>query len=278
MISLQEVSYTYPASDQPALSDLSLQVEAGEFLAVVGPNGAGKSTLCYALSGFIPHFFNGELLGHLKVAGKDLHQVGSTELAGTVGLVFQDPFNQISGARFSVREEIAFGLENLGVPAGAMPQRINHVLSMMGLEELADRSPFELSGGQQQRLALASVLVMEPSLLILDEPTSQLDPVGTKEVFHALRNLTDSAETTIVLVEHKLEWVATFADRVLALNQGKLVHQGSPAEVLTSEAARRIGVGETRYTKAARLAQQRGWLPDDLPLPVSLQEATRFFK
>lgn len=277
MIQLEDLTYSYPATDQPALRDLTLQVESGEFVAVVGPNGAGKSTLCYALSGFIPHFFNGVLSGQLNVAGQDLHQVSSSELAGTVGLVFQDPFNQISGARFTVQEEIAFGLENLGAPRESMPDRINQAMSIMGLEELADRSPFELSGGQQQRLALATVLVMEPSLLILDEPTSQLDPVGTKEVFQALRNLTDSSETTIVLVEHKLEWVATFADRVIALDHGRIATQGKPEQVLTSDVARDIGVGETRYTRAARLTIERGWMTAGEPLPVNLQQAKQYF-
>ncbi|MFP3854821.1 MAG: energy-coupling factor ABC transporter ATP-binding protein [Anaerolineales bacterium] len=277
MIRIKDLSYHYPATEQPALRDLSLHVEEGEFLAVVGPNGAGKSTLCFALSGFIPHFYGGELSGQIQVAGQDLHQTGPDELAGEVGLVFQDPFNQISGARFTVREEIAFGLENLGVPPSEMEGRIQRVLKLMELEQLGDRSPYALSGGQQQRLALASVVVMEPKLLILDEPTSQLDPIGTRDVFQALRNLTEAENTTIVMVEHKLEWVATFSDRVAAMSEGKILGIGTAREILTSEKAMEAGIGQTQFTEVGRQARQRGWVSKESPLPVSLENAVEYF-
>ena len=277
MIRIKDLSYRYPAAERPALRELTLQVEEGEFLAVVGPNGAGKSTLCFALSGFIPHFYGGELSGEIRVAGQDIHQIGPDKLAGEVGLVFQDPFNQISGARFTVREEIAFGLENLGVPPAEMEGRIQRVLELMELEQLADRSPYALSGGQQQRLALASVVVMEPKLLILDEPTSQLDPLGTRDVFQALRNLTEAANTTIVMVEHKLEWVATFSDRVAAMSEGKILGIGTARDILTSEEAMAAGVGQTQFTEAGGMARRRGWVSKERPLPVSLDDAVDYF-
>lgn len=278
MIELRNLTYRYPATECPALKDLSLSIEEGEFVSIVGANGAGKSTLCYALAGFIPHFYRGELTGGLQVAGHDLQSANPEQLAGEVGLVFQDPFNQISGARFTVREEIAFGLENLGVPRDQMPGRIASILELTGLEGLAERSPYKLSGGQQQRLALASVMVMAPRLLVLDEPTSQLDPAGTREVFEALRTWTEAGETTVVLAEHKLEWVAGFSDRVLVLADGRLLADGPPGSTLTSQAARQAAVGETRYTAAARLARDRGAATADGPLPVSLRQAVEFFR
>ncbi len=140
-----------------------------------------------------------------------------------VGLVFQNPFNQISGAKYSVYEEVAFGLENLGVAREEIRSRVDQALILTGIDGLADRSPYSLSGGQQQRVALTSILVMQPKILVLDEPTSQMDPIGTREVFGVIRSLTERG-MTVVMAEHKIEWVAQFADRVVALYEGKVIN------------------------------------------------------
>lgn len=277
MVHLQALTYSYPATDRPALADVTLDIPAGQFCAVIGRNGAGKSTLCYTVAGFVPHFYHGDLKGALNVAGVDVAAASLAELAGQVGLVFANPFNQITGARFTVREEIAFGLENLGVTREDMLPRIEEVLALTGLEGLADRSPYALSGGQQQRLAIASVIVMRPQVLALDEPTSQLDPVGTREVFETLHNLSRASGTTIVLAEHKLEWIAVYADRVIVLDKGHIVRDGPPAEVLADPALTDFGLTPTRYTAAARLAVERGLVPADRPLPVTLAQAVEYF-
>lgn len=278
MIHVERLTYTYPGTSNPALHDLNLHILPGQFCAIVGANGAGKSTLCYALTGFIPHFYRGELEGTIRVAGRDTAQTPLAELTGEVGLVFQNPFNQITGARFTVREEVAFGLENLGVPRQEMLTRVEETLALVGLTDLAGRSPYALSGGQQQRLAIASVIVMRPQVLILDEPTSQLDPVGTKEVFSALSALTKAGDTTVVLAEHKLEWVATFTERVIALADGQIVADATPGEVLASPEVARCGVGQTRYTQAALRAQAEHLAPEDKPLPVTLEQTIEFFR
>jgi energy-coupling factor transport system ATP-binding protein len=281
MVSLQDLTYTYPATDRPALDGITLDIPAGQFCAVVGRNGAGKSTLCYTVAGFVPHFYHGTLAGGLHVAGVDVPAASLAALAGRVGLVFANPFNQITGARFTVREEVAFGLENLGVPREEMPARIDEVLALAGLDGLADRSPYALSGGQQQRLAIASVIVMRPQVLVLDEPTSQLDPVGTREVFETLHKLaragSATAQTTVVLAEHKLEWIAVYADRVIVLERGRIVADGPPADVLADSALAGYGLTPTRYTEAARLAAERGLASADRPLPVTLEQAVGYF-
>lgn len=277
MIRLRDATYYYPRATRPALAELSLEVPPGQFCAVIGANGAGKSTLCAALAGFVPHFYRGRLSGTVEVAGIDVARSSLAELAGTVGLVFSNPFNQITGARFSVRDEVAFGLENMGVPTDEMAARIDDMLRFVGLSDLADRSPFALSGGQQQRLAIASVLVMRPQLIVLDEPTSQLDPIGSKEVFTVLRDLAATDEATVFLAEQKLEWVATFADRVIVLHEGRLVADGTPSEVLASPALEGYGLEPTRYTRAARAAQAAGLAPANRPLPVTLDQAVEFF-
>jgi energy-coupling factor transport system ATP-binding protein len=258
------------------LSGLNLRVQEGEFVAVIGPNGAGKSTLCYTLSGFIPHFYKGELTGSVVVAGIETQTSSLNEWVLNVGLAFQNPFNQISGAKYTVFEEIAFGLENIGVPRSQMKGRVEQALEMTGISDLADRSPYSLSGGQQQRVALTSILVMEPKVLVLDEPTSQMDPIGTREVFGVIRKMAESG-MTVIMAEHKVEWIAQFADRVVALHEGKILLEGTPGEVLTSELLHGKGFGISRYTSTARQAQGRGLWPEARNLPVTLEEAVEGF-
>jgi energy-coupling factor transporter ATP-binding protein EcfA2 len=276
IVTLQNVTYKYPLTDNSVLVDINLQVEEGEFVAIIGPNGAGKSTLCYTLSGFIPHFYKGELTGNVEVAGVETQESSLSEWVMNVGLAFQNPFNQISGAKYTVFEEIAFGLENIGVPRSEMPDRVNRALELTGISDLADRSPYSLSGGQQQRVALTSILVMEPRVLVLDEPTSQMDPIGTREVFGVIRTMAERG-MTVVLTEHKVEWIAQFADRVVALHEGKILLDGTPGDVLTSKLLDGKGFGISRYTATAREAREQGLWRKDCKLPVTLEEAVKGF-
>ena len=275
IVNLQNVTYKYPLTDSSALQDITLQVNEGEFVAIVGPNGAGKSTLCYTLAGFVPHFFKGEITGTVEVAGHESSQSNLHEWVLNVGLAFQNPFNQISGAKYTVFEEIAFGLENTGVPREEMRQRVEDAMKLTGISDLGDRSPYSLSGGQQQSVALTSILVMQPKVLVLDEPTSQMDPIGTREVFGVIRTMAEKG-MTVILVEHKVEWIANFADRVIALHEGQILMEGSPQEVLTSELLRDKGFGISRYTSVARMARELGlWKKRNLP--VTLEEAVEGF-
>jgi len=275
-VNLQNVTYKYPLTEKPVLQNLSLQIQEGEFVSVIGPNGAGKSTLCYALAGFVPHFFKGEINGEIEVDGKKSSQSTLDEWVLNVGLAFQNPFNQISGAKYTVFEEIAFGLENIGVPRDEMKKRVEDAMSLTGISDLADRSPYSLSGGQQQRVALTSILVMRPRLLVLDEPTSQMDPIGTREVFGVVRKMAEEG-MTVVMVEHKVEWIANFADRVIALKEGQILLEGTPSEVLTSDILVENGFGVSRYTSVAREAKKQGlWKKEKLP--VTLIEAMEGFK
>lgn len=275
IVNLNNVTYKYPLTEAPALQNINLHINEGEFVAVVGPNGAGKSTLCYTLAGFVPHFFKGELTGKVEVDGKDLHQSTLNEWVLNVGLAFQNPFNQISGAKYTVFEELAFGLENIGVPLDEMRSCVEEAMKLTGISDLADRSPYSLSGGQQQRVALTSILVMQPRVLVLDEPTSQMDPIGTREVFSVIRTMAERGMTVLV-VEHKVEWIAQFADRVIALHEGQILLEGTPSQVLTSDLLQGKGFGISRYTSVAREARKLGlWKKEDLP--VTLDEAAEGF-
>jgi len=275
IVNLQNVTYKYPLTSSPALRDVSLQIDEGEFVALVGANGAGKSTLCYTLAGFVPHFFKGELTGTVEVAGIETHASMLNEWVMNVGLAFQNPFNQISGAKYTVFEEVAFGLENIGVPRDEMISRVEAAMKLTDISDLAERSPYSLSGGQQQRVALTSILVMQPKILVLDEPTSQMDPIGTREVFGVIRKMAEQG-MTVILVEHKVEWIAQFADRVIALKDGQVLLEGIPGEVLTAPILEESGFGISRYTSVARKAQELSlWKKDKLP--VTLDEAVEGF-
>ena len=231
-IDIKDLSFTYMLSKKPAVSGLNLSLERGKFYAVLGANGSGKTTLCNIIRGFVPRFFEGELEGEVLFDGTPLSMMSMGELSLKMGYVFQNPFNQITGARDNVYEEIAFGLENFNVPVDQIRERVERIMEMTNTSYLADKNPLDLSGGQQQRVALASILVMEPDTLIIDEPTSQLDPVETARVFDIIEKMKEMGKT-IVLVEHKIELVAQYADDVIVLEDGKLIDFGEKHEVLS---------------------------------------------
>jgi energy-coupling factor transporter ATP-binding protein EcfA2 len=240
------------------LGDIDLVVQAGEWLGVVGPTNAGKSTLCLAAMGLATEFFSGDLVGSIRVLGTDIRKEKVTERSRRVGMLFQNPFTQISGARERVDEEVAFGPENHGLEPELVKQRVAEALEEVGLTGLSDRHPLDLSGGQLQRLALASLLAMHPELLLLDEPTSQLDPAGARELFAVFRRLHENG-VTIVMVEQKLDAVAELCDRVVALAQGRIIAEGRAEHVFNNEAAQQT-VGMPAYTRlAAAVALPRPW-------------------
>jgi energy-coupling factor transporter ATP-binding protein EcfA2 len=230
-ISVRNVTYTYPEQDTPALKDVSLAVEKGEYLVIMGPNGAGKTTLCTLLNGVIPNVLGGKMRGRVEVMGLDTRRHHVYEMARHVGMVLQDPEAQLFTS--NVRSEVAFAAENLGVPREEMIERIEWALEVVRLQEFVKRPPSQLSGGQKQRLVIAAGLVMRPSVLVLDEPTSQLDPIGAQEVFSVLRDLNQDLGVTVVISTHKSEHAARYADRIFILDQGQIVAQGTPAEVFS---------------------------------------------
>lgn len=276
-IEVDQLSYTYPGGSTPALKKVSLQVDAGQVVAVTGANNAGKSTLCLALAGLIPHLYHGQMEGMVRITGLDTHHHSPGQLAGRVGLVLQNPANQLSGMGYTLYEEVAFGLGNLGVPRARMSDRIDRALELVGLADLGGRSPLALSGGQQQRLALASVLALEPEILVLDEPTAMLDPQGSQEIIRIVDRLAHSG-TTILIVEHRLEWVAEYAGRIILLAGGEILLDGSPEAVLSSLEALQAGVGWTRYTHAAHQGRALRLWPTERALPVTMEQAVQGFQ
>lgn len=276
-VEFDHLTYSYPDGHRPALKDITFHAEAGQITAILGSNGSGKSTLCLAAAGFLSALYHGEMQGKVLIQGFDSSLASPGQLAGKVGLLLQNPTNQFSRLRYTIYEEVAFGLENLGVPRVEMNDRIEAALEQVHLSALKDRSPYTLSSGQQQRLALAALLVMQPSILIMDEPTAMLDPGGSQAVYDLIRKLAGQG-TTVLLTEHRLEWIACFADRVIALEEGEMILYGSPQEVMTSPKLPQAGIGWLRYTQATQSGKEQGLWPVGRPLPITLEQAAAGFQ
>ena len=272
---LENVSYQYPRSIKPVLSDINLEIQKGEFFGLIGPTGAGKTTLCCALNGIVPQFYGGRFFGRIAVAGLDTLDYPISEFAKHVGQVFEDPETQLIAT--SVENEIAFALENLKVPREEIMLRIPRVLEMVRLQGMEKKHPAELSGGQKQRLAIAAALATQPDLMILDEPTSQLDPVGAEEVFSTIFQLNKELGMTILMASHAAEEMAEYADRIGLISNGSLIKVGTPNQIfsdiplLYENALRPPQVASTFY-----LINQDAVKTN--PIPVRLDEGKKLLK
>ncbi len=274
IIEARGLKYTYPSAQKPSIADVSLTIERGEFVILTGPSGCGKTTLCRCFNGLIPHFYAGKFDGELVVAGLSVNEHSISEMAQSVGLVFQNPENQLFA--LTVEKDVAFGLENLGVPRDQIRKRVDWALQTTGIEDLRERAPHELSGGQQQRVAIACVLAMQPNVMVFDEPTSFLDPLGAKNIFEVIDELNKELGITVILVEHRLDLASAYADRVVVMGSGKIVLNGKPREVLKSQEARLIGVGIPKATLLWEILQEKGIQLKGLP--TSSREATHFLR
>ncbi len=264
VIECKNVTYSYPLAKEPAIKDLSLEIERGKFYGVVGENGSGKTTFCALLRGFAPSFYKGELKGEVLVEGKKTTDYGG-ELSAKIGYVFQNPFTQISGVKDTVFEEVAYGLENFGIPAEEIERRVVEVMQMTDIEALAMKSPFDLSGGQMQRVALASVIVLEPDILIIDEPTSQLDPEGTESVFAIIKTLKEK-QKTIILVEHKIDLIAEYADEVLVFKDGQVIAAGDKRKILSDMSLLEKGASLPQVAVLGSMLKERGLPLSEIPV------------
>jgi len=229
-IKVDNLKFKYAGSEKFALNGVSFNVKRGEFFTVMGRNGAGKTTLALCLAGVIPHYIEGEFEGKILVDGVDVASVTIPEVAKKLGLVLQDPEDQIVGV--TVRDDVAFGPCNLGLSKEIVLRRINDALKMVRLSGYEDRETFALSGGEKQRLAIAGILALGPSIIVADEPTSQLDPAGKREVFETLLQLNMIEKKTIVMITHETDWAMKYSHRIGILDAGKFVAIGSPREVL----------------------------------------------
>lgn len=264
MISFQNVSFSYPNAAKPAIKDISFTIDKGEMVLLTGVSGSGKSTLLRCINGLVPHFSGGSISGRISVDGHEPIKESPKSLCHVVGFVFQDPESQF--IMDQVEDEIAFVLENFALPPGEIEKRIDKVLSILQLKDLRNRQINTLSGGEQQRVAIASVLALQPSILVLDEPTSQLDPQSAESLLYTLKDLNENQNLTVILSEHRLERIIPFCDRIIHLNhQGYLEAQGHPRQVF-----QQINI-EVPLIEAAKTLNWQS-------IPLTINEARQFFQ
>ena len=273
IIQIENLTYQYAHTDKPALVDINLSINKGEYLAIIGPCGAGKTSLALSLNGIVPHMTVGEMRGKVLVDGIDTTQTQVRDLAHIVGMVFDNPEYQLSQS--TVLSEMAIGLENIGIPRDEMLKRIVVALEIVGLSGLEERSPLALSGGQQQRLAIAAALSMYPKVLVLDEPTSNLDPMGKEEVFAVTARLNQEKQMTVVIVEHEVEVIASYADRVIVLDKGQIVSSGNVNDIFSDiDSLDGIGVRPPQVTAIASGLEKKGYHFENLPVTLDGADAT----
>lgn len=273
---IENVNYKYPLEEKQALKNINIEIKKGEFWAVIGKNGSGKTTFCNMLRRFVPDFYKGELTGKITLEDKELKDYSQKELVQKIGFVFQNPFTQISGIKDTVFEEIAYGLENLGLDKEEIISKVEKILKLLEIEKLRDRNPYDLSGGQKQRVALASIIAMDPDILVIDEPTSQLDPKGTEDIFKII-NLMANEGKTIILVEHKLELIAEYAQNILVLDEGEIILSGKAEEVLNNKILLEKEIGMTQYSILAYELEKAGKVEFE-EIPITKEKIVELLK
>ena len=275
-LKLENINYKYPLEEKKVLKNINIEIKKGEFWAVIGKNGSGKTTLCNILRRFIPDFYKGELTGKITLEGKELKDYSQKEIVQKIGFIFQNPFTQISGVKDTVFEEIAYGLENLRLEREVIISEVEKTLKLLKIENLRDRNPYDLSGGQKQKVALASIIAMNPDILVIDEPTSQLDPKGTEDIFKII-NLMANEGKTIILVEHKLELIAEYAENILVLDEGEVILSGKAKEVLNNKILLEKEIGMTQYSILAYELEKTGKAKFE-EIPITKEKTVKLLK
>jgi cobalt transport protein ATP-binding subunit len=268
IVEVEDLTYTYPNMLTPALRNVNIRIAKGEFVLLTGPSGCGKTTFCRCLNGLIPHFYSGDMKGTVNIAGLSTKDHPTYQLAKYVGLIFQNPDNQIFA--LTVEKDIAFGLENLGQSKEKMRNEIDWSIKLAGITNLKERGTHELSGGQKQRLTIASVLAMHPEVIVMDEPTAFLDPVGAEKIFKVLHNLNREHGITIILIEHRMDLSVKYCTRIIVFDNGQMVNDGSPRDIFTADETRLLGVGIPRMVELGRRLRQKGI---EIKIPLDAEEA-----
>ncbi len=275
IVEINNVTFYYEGSDTPAISSINLSINRGEFVLITGPSGCGKSTLCRLLNGLIPHFYSGKLIGEVIVKGYNTKETPTHILARHVGMVFQNPENQLFLS--SVEKEIIFGLENLGLPREEIKRRLNEVIELFHLENIINKAPYELSGGEQQKVAIAAVVAMKPEILVLDEPTSNLDPLSAQEILSLVKELNREMQMTIIIVEHRLDLLCKHVNRIIVMNKGKIIYNGTPNDLFNQYNLEKLGINIPKVIEAYLRLKKRKILQNN-EIPLSPEDFAKLVK
>lgn len=281
MIEIQELTFKYNGAKKNALENISLEIEKGDFVGIIGESGAGKTTFCNCLNGLIPHHYTGDFYGSVKIEGQDTFEIKPDKLALKVGSVFQDIESQI--VSYFVEDEILFGLENFGVPADQIESRITEALDALDISELRHREISTLSGGQKQKVVFASILALQPDYLILDEPTGELDPASSLQIFKLLKKLNEEKGITIIIAEQKIMLLCEFVKKLIVLEKGTVVHYGEIRSTLTHQKEmEEAGINCPRVLTLTGKMMEAGLTPAGMKsedrICLNAQEAADFVK
>lgn len=281
MIEIQELTFKYNGSKSSALENVSLKIEKGDFVGLIGESGAGKTTLCSCINGLIPHHYTGDFYGSVKIEGEDTFDVNPGKLALKVGSVFQDIESQL--VSYFVEDEILFGLENFGVPAEEIEGRLTGALDALGIGELRHREVSSLSGGQKQKVVIAAILALEPDILVLDEPTGELDPASSVQIFELLKKLNEEKGITIVVAEQKIMLLCEYVKKLIVLEKGTLVHYGEIRSTLTHQKEmEEAGINCPRVLTLTSKMADEGLIPSSYTkedrICLNAKEAAEFIK
>lgn len=277
IISIRDLVFQYSRNSSPSLRKINLEIEKGDFILLSGPTGCGKTTLCRCITGLIPHFHAGVFGGAVIVDGLNTLHVPVYEIAKKVGMVFQNPENQL--VAMNVERELGFAMENLAYAPAAIRARIEESIERFQLHHLRTKAPYELSGGEQQRVAIAAILTLDPEIIILDEPTSNLDPLAAKRIIGLLKDLNSKYQKTIIVIEHRLELVTPLINRIILMDQGQIFLEGAPKDVLFNEKLKRLGIGIPKIVQLAQMLKDAGCKFEHNPLtPQDLANAIQHFK
>ena len=281
MIEIQELTFKYTDSKKNALENITLNIEKGDFIGIIGESGAGKTTFCSCLNGLIPHHYTGDFYGSVKVEGQDTFDIKPDKLALKVGSVFQDIESQI--VSYFVEDEILFGLENFGVPADQIESRITEALEALDITDLRHREISTLSGGQKQKVVFASILALQPEYLILDEPTGELDPASSLQIFKLLKKLNEEKGITIIIAEQKIMLLCEFVKKLIVLEKGTVVHYGEIRSTLTHQREmEEAGINCPRVLTLTGKMMDEGLTPKTMKkeerICLNIQEAAEFVK
>ena len=274
IIEFKNFYWKYEGKDDFTLKGINLKIEEGESVGIIGENEGGKTTLLRSINGLIPFSYRGIFKGSVSVAGKFVHKESISEISRVVGFVFSDPDSQFTST--NVFEELIFGLENLNLSIKEIEERINWIVEKLDLKEFLYRVPYELSGGQKQKVGIASVLVMKPRILILDEPTSMLDPIGKEEIFSVVKELKEEENMTLIIVEHNLEELFKIVERVIYIENGKIVYDLKKSEFLNVWDYEKETVNMPDISKIFSFIKK--FKDGNFSIPFELEEAERIIK
>lgn len=265
VVKVDNLKFRYSDAKKRALDGISFEVYKGEFFCIIGSNGSGKSTLCNALVGLVPYYFTGAIKGRVMVEDLDTTKSSIAELSQKIGLVFQNPFNQLSYTASNVAEELAYGLGNNGVPREEMIKKVEYVAKLMRIDHIIHKNPLELSGGQVQRVAFGSTFILEPNILVLDECTTQLDPLGSEEIFDIVKELNKTG-ITVIMVDHDMERVARSADRIMVMDKGKTVAIDTPETIFANPDILNCGIQAPDYVSICKALNDKGYYNGDFKI------------